>query len=177
MDTNNPSDDNNNKQTAENIVSFLNILKGFISCIITFTVLTLYYTNPDFFEENMIYIIFLISLNVFNFVIPKKIGFYNDYKHAQKFKEKELVNNVSKYMKAKAENKFGELTGDLSLYIIGFLDLLRVPLPQSIALISTIIQAIHENTIFILPLLSGIVGIVVLIFNMIINEISKINFK
>ena len=106
MDTNNPSDDNNNKQTAENIESFLNILKGFISCVITFAVLTLYYTNPNFFEENMIYIIFLISLNVFNFVIPKKIGFYNEYKHAQKFKEKELVNNVSKYMKATPDVSF-----------------------------------------------------------------------
>lgn len=177
MDTNNPSDDNNNKQTAENVSSLLNILKGFISCIISFTVLTLYYTNPDFFEENMIYIIFLISLNVFNFVIPKKIGFYNDYKYAQKFKEKELVNNVSKYMKAKSEKKIGELTGDLSIYIMGVLDLFKVPLPQSIALISTIIQTIQANTVFILPLLSGIVGVTVLIFNLIINEISKINFK
>ena len=27
-----------NKQTAENIISFLNILKGFITCILSFTV-------------------------------------------------------------------------------------------------------------------------------------------
>tara|TARA_A100001015_G_scaffold202916_1_gene226699 strand:- start:8835 stop:9362 length:528 start_codon:yes stop_codon:yes gene_type:complete len=173
----NSSDGINNKQSSENVESILNLLKGFIGCILMFVILTLYYTNPNFFEENMIYIIFLISLNVFNFVIPKKIGFYNDYKYAQKFKELEIKNKVSKYLKAKAEKKFGEFTGDLTLYIISFLDLFKVPLPDSIALISMLINNIQANSLFILPLISGIIGSIVLLFNVSINEISKLNLK
>tara|TARA_Y100000816_G_scaffold292505_1_gene288154 strand:- start:1456 stop:1989 length:534 start_codon:yes stop_codon:yes gene_type:complete len=168
------TDDRNEK---ENIDSFLNMLKGFISCILTFVIIMLYNTNPSFFEEYMIYIIFLISLNVFNFVIPKKIGFYNEYKYAQKLKEQQLASSLSKYMKAKTENKLGELSGDLTIYIIGLLDLFRVPLPGSIALIGTIIHTMEANTMFILPVLSGFIGTIVLLFNVIVNEISKLNFK
>tara|TARA_B000000609_G_scaffold156482_2_gene149140 strand:+ start:52 stop:585 length:534 start_codon:yes stop_codon:yes gene_type:complete len=149
---------------------------GLVSSIIIFVLSLLYDKYPDFLNENMVYIIFMFALGIFNFIIPKKRGFYDKYQKALLYERKTLTQKIIRLTKKDGAKKMGEASGDLSIFLVSLLPSIIPNLTPSVlaSYVVLILSTIEANIIIIMPFFIAFISMLVGFVNSILYQIKKI---
>ena len=138
--------------TGEMITQFAS---GFSTSILIVIASVLTQLYPELFAKYMIIFLFIGALGVFNFMLPHKSGFIYDFNRASK-KAESIQRRASRKI-------FKKLGGKLLSYI-----------PGAEIAISNFILLFIQNPGIILPVITPIIGGIVLAFNIIMEQIGKI---
>ena len=132
------------------------MMMGFSMSIVSIIVTLLAQLFPEFFMKYIVFVLFIGALGLFNFLLPAKIGFISKLNNQIK-KETE---NKQKTLALKLSKKFGS-------NLLAFI-------PGAEQAVTNILLMFIQNPAVVLPVIMPIGGFFIMIFNSIMDEISKI---
>lgn len=176
MDIDTTNEQDNIKPISKNTELMMQFGMGFSSTLIIYLITLTYQRYQEFYEENMVYIIFMFALGIFNFIIPKKRGFYDKYQKSLLYEKKTLTQKIIRMSQDETSNRAGKASGDLSIYLVSLLPTIipNLTITSLASYIITIITFLEANILIVLPFFIAFITSIVSLINLILYQISKI---